>query len=48
MNSVYIPIGAKHRLENPEDTAAKLIEVQAGDCLGENDIIRYDDRYSRS
>ena len=46
--SIYIPIGAKHRLENPGDTPAKLIEVQTGDYLGEDDIIRYDDRYNRT
>ena len=45
--SVYIPIGAKHRLENPFDTPALLIEVQTGDYLEEDDIIRYDDAYNR-
>lgn len=45
--SVYIPIGVKHRLENPTDRLVKLIEVQTGTYLGEDDIIRYEDIYSR-
>ena len=46
--STYIPIGAKHRLENPGDEMLELIEVQSGDYLGEDDIVRYDDVYGRA
>lgn len=46
--SVYVPLGAIHRLENPGDTPVEMIEVQTGDYLGEDDIIRYEDRYARS
>ncbi len=45
--STYIPIGEKHRLENPGDTPLELIEVQSGQYLGEDDIVRFEDRYSR-
>lgn len=45
--SVYIPLGAVHRLENPGKVAMVLIEVQTGSYLGEDDIIRYDDIYAR-
>ncbi|MGV8921773.1 MAG: mannose-1-phosphate guanylyltransferase/mannose-6-phosphate isomerase [Thermomonas sp.] len=45
--STYIPIGAKHRLENPGNVMLELIEVQSGDYLGEDDIVRYDDQYGR-
>ena len=46
--SIYIPIGAKHRLENESATEAlHLIEVQCGDYLGEDDIERYEDNYGR-
>ena len=45
--SVYIPLGAKHRLENPGKVAVVLIEVQTGSYLGEDDIIRYEDVYAR-
>ena len=45
--SIYIPIGAKHRLENSEKNDVILIEVQTGSYLGEDDIIRYDDIYMR-
>ena len=45
--SVYIPVGVKHRLENKGETPAMLIEVQTGDYLGEDDIIRYVDAYNR-
>lgn len=45
--SVYIPLGAKHRMENPGTTPMELIEVQTGTYLGEDDIIRYDDVYAR-
>lgn len=45
--SVYIPIGEKHRLENPGRTPVLLIEVQIGTYLEEDDIVRYHDVYSR-
>ncbi len=45
--SVYIPLGAKHRLENPGRVAMVLIEVQTGSYLGEDDITRYEDVYAR-
>ena len=45
--SVYIPLGAIHRMENPGDTPMELIEVQTGSYLGEDDIIRYEDVYAR-
>lgn len=45
--SVYIPLGAKHRMENPGKVPMVLIEVQTGTYLGEDDIIRYDDLYAR-
>ena len=46
--STYIPIGAKHRLENPGSEMLELIEVQSGGYLGEDDIVRYEDVYGRS
>ena len=46
--STYIPLGAKHRLENPGTGVLELIEVQSGDYLGEDDIVRYEDVYGRS
>lgn len=46
--SVDIPLGAKHRLENLHKGPVEIIEVQFGDYLGEDDIIRYDDIYNRS
>jgi mannose-1-phosphate guanylyltransferase / mannose-6-phosphate isomerase len=46
--STYIPIGAKHRLENPGKIDLELIEVQSGSYLGEDDIVRFDDDYRRS
>ncbi|MBC6413835.1 MAG: mannose-1-phosphate guanylyltransferase/mannose-6-phosphate isomerase [Chromatiales bacterium] len=45
--SVYIPIGAKHRLENQATEPLHLIEVQCGEYLGEDDIERYEDNYGR-
>jgi len=45
--SVYIPLGAKHRLENPGKLPMVLIEVQTGAYLGEDDITRYEDVYAR-
>ncbi len=46
--SVYIPLGAVHRLENPGKVDLHLIEVQTGAYLGEDDILRYEDAYNRS
>ena len=45
--SVYIPLGAVHRMENPGKLPLTLIEVQTGSYFGEDDIIRYDDVYAR-
>lgn len=45
--SVYIPLGAVHRMENPGKVPMVLIEVQTGSYVGEDDIIRYEDVYSR-
>ena len=46
--SVYIPIGAVHRLANRGKIPLELIEVQTGSYLGEDDIVRIDDVYKRS
>ncbi len=46
--SVYIPLGTVHRLENPGRVPLHLIEVQSGDYLGEDDIVRLEDIYSRA
>ncbi|MCP4925490.1 MAG: mannose-1-phosphate guanylyltransferase/mannose-6-phosphate isomerase [Gammaproteobacteria bacterium] len=43
----YIPVGAKHRIENPGDKLLHIIEVQVGDYLGEDDIVRFEDKYGR-
>ena len=45
--SVFVPLGAIHRLENPGELPMILIEVQTGSYFGEDDIIRYEDAYSR-
>lgn len=45
--STYIPIGMKHRLENPGRLPVEIIEVQSGSYLGEDDIVRFDDTYGR-
>ena len=45
--SIYIPIKSKHRLSNPTESHLVLIEVQTGEYLGEDDIIRFDDIYGR-
>ncbi|MGP9675639.1 MULTISPECIES: mannose-1-phosphate guanylyltransferase/mannose-6-phosphate isomerase [unclassified Halomonas] len=45
--STYIPLGTVHRLENPGVIPLKLIEVQTGSYLGEDDIVRYNDKYGR-
>lgn len=46
--STYIPIGSRHRLENPGVMQLVMIEVQCGDYLGEDDIVRFEDRYGRT
>ena len=46
--SVYIPLGAVHRMENPSEVPMALIEVQTGNYFGEDDIIRYEDVYARN
>lgn len=46
--SIYVPLGAVHRMENPEKLPMVLIEVQIGGYLGEDDIIRYQDEYDRT
>ena len=46
--STYIPLGTKHRLENPGKIPLELIEVQSGSYLGEDDIVRLDDKYGRT
>jgi mannose-1-phosphate guanylyltransferase/mannose-6-phosphate isomerase len=46
--STYIPIGVKHRLENPGKLPLEIIEVQSGSYLGEDDIIRFEDHYGRA
>jgi mannose-1-phosphate guanylyltransferase/mannose-6-phosphate isomerase len=46
--SIYIPIGTQHRLENPGKVPLHLIEVQSGGYLGEDDIVRIEDTYGRS
>jgi mannose-1-phosphate guanylyltransferase len=45
--SIYLPLGAIHALENPGKIALELIEVQVGSYLGEDDIVRFEDRYGR-
>lgn len=46
--STYIPLGTKHRLENPGKIELHMIEVQSGSYLGEDDIVRFEDIYQRS
>ncbi len=45
--STYIPLGVRHRLENPGKVPLEIIEVQSGAYLGEDDIVRFDDQYGR-
>ena len=45
--STYIPIGVVHALENPGKVPLEIIEIQSGSYLGEDDIIRLEDRYGR-
>jgi len=46
--STYIPLGVKHRLENPGNSDLEMIEVQSGGYLGEDDIVRFEDVYGRT
>ena len=46
--STYIPIGVIHALENPGRMPLEMIEVQSGSYLGEDDIVRFEDRYGRT
>ncbi|WP_431026572.1 mannose-1-phosphate guanylyltransferase/mannose-6-phosphate isomerase [Paraburkholderia phenoliruptrix] len=46
--STYIPLGIRHRLENPGCVPLQIIEVQSGAYLGEDDIVRFDDKYGRA
>lgn len=46
--NTYIPIGEKHRLENPGKTPLIIVEVQSGSYLGEDDIVRYDNKYNKA
>ncbi len=45
--STYIPVGTKHRIENPGKVTLHIIEVQSGSYLGEDDIVRFEDVYGR-
>ena len=47
-HSTYIPMGVRHRLENPGRVPLEVIEVQSGAYLGEDDILRFEDRYGRA
>ncbi len=44
---IFIPLGAKHRLENMTDDDVEIVEIQCGHYLGEDDIVRYEDMYAR-
>jgi mannose-1-phosphate guanylyltransferase/mannose-6-phosphate isomerase len=46
--STFIPLGVRHRLENPGLIPLQIIEVQSGTYLGEDDIVRFEDRYGRA
>ena len=46
--STYIPLGTPHRLENPGNIPLEIIEVQSGSYLGEDDIVRFEDKYGRT
>ena len=45
--SIYVPLGSKHRISNYGETLLVIIEVQNGSYLGEDDIIRFEDKYGR-
>ena len=46
--STYIPLGSKHRLSNSGEVPLVIIEVQSGTYLGEDDIVRFEDKYGRN
>ncbi|MDE2091199.1 MAG: mannose-1-phosphate guanylyltransferase/mannose-6-phosphate isomerase [Gammaproteobacteria bacterium] len=46
--STYIPVGTKHRIRNPGPELLEIIEIQTGDYLGEDDIVRFEDNYGRT
>lgn len=46
--SIHIPLGTAHRVSNPGVIDVVLIEVQSGQYLGEDDIVRFEDRYGRA
>ena len=46
--STYIPLGSKHRLSNPGKIPLEIIEVQSGNYIGEDDIVRFEDKYGRT
>jgi len=46
-DSIHIPVGAIHRIENPHEEPVHIVEIQCGDYLGEDDIVRFDDDYGR-
>jgi mannose-6-phosphate isomerase-like protein (cupin superfamily) len=46
--STFIPLGSKHRASNPGTETVEIIEVQIGDYLGEDDIVRFEDKYGRA
>ena len=47
-HSTYTPVGIKHRLKNPGTVPLEVIEVQSGSYLGEDDIVRIEDKYKRT
>ena len=46
--STYIPLGVRHRLSNVGERWLEIVEVQVGSYLGEDDIVRFEDRYGRT
>ena len=46
--AVFIPIETAHRIENPGEDTLEIVEIQVGDKLDENDIVRLEDRYGRA
>lgn len=46
--AVYIPVGVKHRIQNDTTTDMEFVEIQTGDVLDENDIVRFEDTYGRA
>ena len=45
--STFIPVGSKHRLQNKASEPLEIIEIQSGSYLGEDDIVRFEDKYNR-